>query len=134
MHCPDCSGQLTSILYEGVDINQCSKCKGILLDEQKLNKIETSREETISRKIKHNKSRSHESSLSCPTCNIQMQKSKYGKYTPKTIDKCPQCNNIWLDEGELEDIQVAHEMYEDNINKGKKVKNENEKVSLIVSS
>ena len=46
-----------------------------------------------------------------------MHKSQYGKYTPWTIDECPECHNIWLDEGELEDIQVAYEIYEDNLNK-----------------
>lgn len=122
MQCPYCSGQLTSISYEGIDILHCSSCDGKLLDEQKLNKIETSREESISRDKRHSKSRSHEGSRICPACNVQMQKSKYGKYTLKTIDKCPQCNNIWLDAGELEDIQVDYEMYEENINKGKKEK------------
>jgi len=49
-----------------------------------------------------------------------MDKEKYGKYVPRTIDKCPQCGNIWLDEGELEDIQVAYEMYEENTKRVKK--------------
>jgi len=119
MQCPDCSGQLTPTLYEGVNIHYCSKCNGRLLDEKKLQKIETTREVSISRNKEHSKSTSHESLRICPACNVQMQKSKYGKYTPWTIDKCPQCNNIWLDEGELEDIQVVYEMYEDNLNKGK---------------
>lgn len=49
-----------------------------------------------------------------------MKKTKYGKYLPKTIDKCPQCGVIWLDEGELEDIQVAYEMYDENTNRRKR--------------
>lgn len=120
MQCPDCNSELASIFYEEVNIHFCSGCKGRLLDEQKLNKIETSREETFERNKKHSKSKSFEGVRSCPSCDIQMEKVKYGKFSPKVIDKCPQCSSIWLDEGELEDIQVAYEMYEDNVNKGKK--------------
>jgi Zn-finger nucleic acid-binding protein len=120
MQCPDCSNQLMPIFYEDVQIHFCAACKGRLLNEQKLNKIETSRDESFERNKKYSQSRSFESLRSCPGCNMQMEKIKYGKFSPKTIDKCPQCSNIWLDEGELEDIQIAYEMYQDNLNKGKK--------------
>lgn len=120
MQCPDCNSELIPIFYEEVSIHFCSGCNGRLLDEQKLSKIESSREETFERNKKHSKPTSFEGVRSCPSCNIQMNKVKYGKFSPKIIDKCLQCSNIWLDEGELEDIQVAYEMYEDNINKGKK--------------
>ncbi len=124
MQCPDCNNQLMPVFYEDVQIHFCPACKGRLLDEQKLNKIETSRDESFERNKKYSKSRSFEGQRSCPGCNMQMEKTKYGKFNPKTIDKCPQCLNIWLDEGELEDIQIAFEMYEDNLNKGKKPKQE----------
>tara|TARA_R110002072_G_scaffold74374_4_gene176245 strand:- start:20598 stop:21770 length:1173 start_codon:yes stop_codon:yes gene_type:complete len=120
MQCPDCNSELTPIFYEEVSIHFCSGCKGRLLDAQKLSKIEASREERFERNKKHSKATSFEGVRTCPSCSIQMKKVKYGKFSPKVIDKCLQCSNIWLDEGELEDIQVAYEMYEDNINKGKK--------------
>ena len=120
MQCPNCNSELTATLYEEVNIHFCSACKGRLLNEQKLNKIETSREKSFDQSKKHSKSKSFKGIRSCPSCNIQMEKVKYGKFSPKIIDKCPQCSNIWLYQGELEDIQVAHEMYEDNLNKRKK--------------
>lgn len=120
MQCPTCSGQLTPILYEGVNIHVCPKCKGSLLDEPKLGEIERKREVLISRNHGHTNTSHYEGTRICPNCDIAMTKAKYGKYAPKTIDKCPQCNNIWLDEGELEDIQVAYEMYDENTNKVKK--------------
>jgi Zn-finger nucleic acid-binding protein len=120
MQCPNCPNQLTATLYEGVDIRYCPSCKGSLLDEQKLGEIERKREVVISREQGHTKSNHYEDSQFCPDCDIAMEKTKYGKYVPRTIDKCPQCNNIWLDEGELEDIQVAYEMYEENTKKAKK--------------
>jgi len=120
MQCPNCPNQLSATLYEGVDIHLCPSCKGILLDEQKLGEIEKKRELVISREQGHTKSNHYDGSRFCPDCDVKMDKEKYGKYVPRTIDKCPQCGNIWLDEGELEDIQVAYEMYEENTKRVKK--------------
>ena len=119
MQCPNCSNQLTATLYEGFNIHVCSSCKGRLLDEQKLGEIEKKRELYISRDQGHTDSNHYDGTRFCPGCDTKMEKAKYGKYIPRTIDKCPQCNNIWLDEGELEDIQVAYEMYEENTTKAK---------------
>jgi Zn-finger nucleic acid-binding protein len=120
MQCPACNGQLEATLYEGVSIHVCSSCKGSLLDEDRLGEIERICERVISREKGHTETRHYEGTRVCPKCSIAMQKAKYGKYIPKTIDKCPQCNDIWLDKGELEDIQVAHEIYDENTNKVKK--------------
>ena len=119
MQCPDCRGELAATSYEDIDIHYCPGCNGRLLDEEKLQKIESSRIEIIKRNKKYSKSRYFEKSRDCPACDVPMQKSKYGKFTPRNIDKCPQCSSIWLDEGELEDLQVAQEMYEENINRRK---------------
>jgi Zn-finger nucleic acid-binding protein/uncharacterized membrane protein len=90
------------------------------LKEEILGDIERNPEKRISRDKLHTQIRNYEGSRTCPSCSIAMQKTKYGKYAPKRIDKCPKCNNIWLDAGELEDIQVAYEMFDENTNKKNK--------------
>jgi Zn-finger nucleic acid-binding protein len=117
MQCPSCSGQLEESLYERVKILVCPSCKGNLLDEESLLEIENRREKVISRAKAHTDIRHYEGTRICPKCSIAMEKVKYGKYIPKTIDKCPQCLSIWLDKGELEDIQVAQEIHDENTNK-----------------
>lgn len=120
MQCPVCRGQLEAALYEGVNIHTCPSCKGNLLDEERLGEIEKLRERVISREKGHTDTRHYEGTRVCPNCSIPMEKAKYGKYIPKTIDQCPQCKDIWLDKGEMEDIQVAYEIYDENTNKVKK--------------
>lgn len=120
MQCPACSGQLEEALYEGVKIHTCPSCKGNLLDENRLIEIEKACEQVLSREKGHTETRHYEGTRTCPACSIAMEKAKYGKYIPKTIDKCPQCHDIWLDRGELEDIQVAYEIYDENTNKVKR--------------
>ena len=122
MQCPGCHGQLSATSYEGVKIHSCSLCRGNWLDEKSLHEIEIKRVITISREQGHTKTGHYEGARCCPVCDVRMEKAKYGKYIPRTIDKCPQCATIWLDEGELEDIQVAFEMYEENTGKARKKK------------
>lgn len=119
MQCPNCPEQLLAILYERIDIHQCPACKGTLLDEQSLRQIERVRGRYIARNTSHTVAPPYDGPRRCPSCDVTMKKAKYGKYSPKTIDKCPQCHVIWLDEGELEDIQVAYELYEENTSKKK---------------
>jgi len=119
MNCPSCPGELTEVHYEGERIYTCTSCNGVMLDEEKLKKIELNRQTRISRDQGHANSRHYEGTRLCPDCDTRMEKSKYGKYFPLTIDKCPQCSNIWLDKGELEDIQVAFEVFEENTNRVK---------------
>ena len=117
MQCPSCRVQLATILYERIEIQQCQLCKGILLDEKSLGEIETRRIRFIARDKSHTVTNHYDGDRTCPGCDVTMEKTKYGKYSPKTIDKCPQCKVIWLDEGELEDIQVAYELFDENTNK-----------------
>ena len=119
MQCPSCHGHLKPIQYELVEILQCPLCNGTLLDEPSLVKIEKRRGRFISRNQSHSVTGHYDGPRICPSCDITMAKAKYGKYAPKTIDKCPQCDVIWLDKGELEDIQVAYELFEENTNKTK---------------
>ena len=83
------------------------------MDEENLQKIERSRKEFIDHNIRHRKSQ-YEDRRSCPKCDVNMIKSKYDKFETITLNKCEQCSGIWLDVGELEDIQVAYEKNEEN--------------------
>jgi Zn-finger nucleic acid-binding protein/uncharacterized protein YxjI len=119
MNCPDCQGKLVPRTYEGVVLDQCIQCSGILLTELKLKQIEVSQEQTLDKNKQHSQSRGYDSTRHCPSCSQVMEKKQYGKFKGKTIDTCNACKLIWLDEGELEDIQVAYEMYVKNLKKSK---------------
>ena len=118
MKCADCENALEPTPYEDVSILCCPKCNGRFLDEEQLQNIEKCREVRIDRKKRYSKRR-YEKSRLCPQCNTTMEKTQHGIYTPVNINKCSQCSGIWLDEGELEDIQNNNEMHVDNLNKNK---------------
>jgi Zn-finger nucleic acid-binding protein len=55
------------------------------------------------------------STLNCPNDNIPMVSIKYGE-TDVQIDYCPQCQGLWLDQGELEKIIRSLELELDRMN------------------
>jgi uncharacterized protein len=41
-------------------------------------------------------------SLNCPRCSVALKEEEVEHVK---IDRCPQCNGVWLDAGELEQLQ-----------------------------
>ena len=39
MRCPKCGGQLEAIMFKGVEIDHCTSCGGVWLDEGELEKL-----------------------------------------------------------------------------------------------
>ena len=114
MKCPNDENTLTPDHYEDVEIFVCTRCKGRFMAEENLQKIEKSLKEFIDHDIRHRK-RQYEDRRSCPKCNVNMIPSKYDRFETVTLNKCEQCSGIWLDAGELEDIQIAYEKYAENM-------------------
>ncbi len=49
----------------------------------------------------------------CPVCNIALQENRLQQ---EIIDRCPQCNGIYFDEGELESIvELVHFFIESDL-------------------
>ena len=118
MKCPKCSEELKPIVYEGMKILECEKCAGHWLGGQELQGIVQAREvvfssQEIEEAEKHKKinitSIKQEKPLICPECNVEMEKFNYAYNTGVIIDRCPKCSGVWLDKGELENIQIIIE-------------------------
>ena len=47
--------------------------------------------------------------IRCPLCNIEMESREYAHCSQIQIDVCPDCHGIWLDKGELEELEIFFE-------------------------
>ena len=47
MRCPKCGGYLETILFKGVEIDRCTSCSGVWLDEGELQKLAGSEDSNI---------------------------------------------------------------------------------------
>lgn len=109
MDCPKCHKQLEIVEF-GTDIKvlRCTGCYGLLCKRETLQQL---RDEWISDAVldkgsaalgaKHNGMLD----ISCPDCGATMARVRDREQTHITLDSCPECDNIFLDAGELTDLK-----------------------------
>ncbi len=115
MNCPCCKIKLNRIQYEGLNIRQCKDCHGHLVTNSRLSSIQTRRrrsEDDLLHEVVNEGPDTIEK-LRCPACLRRMEKreKKIGSLR-FFVDRCLDCQHIWLDKGELAKLQVAFEYSE----------------------
>lgn len=131
MQCPKCQNVLIRITSslgkkyttgknEGkkirLEVEQCFECNGVWFDANELEsylfeKITVINSAEVSPVLKqiHN-----EKIGLCPTCNIELSKEQAPKDKNVTIDKCQQCQGVWLD---MTEIDILEEQNNESISK-----------------
>jgi len=125
MNCPRCKAVLLQDEYEGVPVERCPGCRGFWIPGTRLADIIEKREKAFSIEEIEAYRKIHESRREmvnpaaaeavCPQCGAVMQQSRYNYAQEVLIDRCPQGHGIWLDQGEVEHIQMAVEEEEDEL-------------------
>jgi len=120
MNCPHCSKPLEKRIYEGnVEIDGCSSCRGMWLDQGELERIQSTVEHdyterlkkpanTVAQSFEMAKQRSRPA-IQCPKCERSMIKKESGMCSGVMVDKCPSCSGLWLDDGEVQQLEVFFE-------------------------
>ena len=107
MDCPRCPQEPMIVLeLKGVEIDYCTECGGIWLDEGELELLlEDSQEKD---QVLHNLTvvkNVSEELRRCPVCRKAMEKVICGLGEKKVmIDRCKNYHGLWFDKGELDDV------------------------------
>jgi len=104
--CPRCFSVLNpEVIRKGiwkVEIDKCTSCSGIYLDKGELMTL------TGNRPLHHLTTRhlgvDSDSELLCPSCGSLMD-DEYAEGIE--IDVCLQCNGVWLDKNELDQLKAV---------------------------
>ena len=117
--CPICKTKADLIRYEGATIYNCGSCGGHWMSEARLDVILARREvvmpDPVKRKMIEIADESNSTQeLWCVTCGKAMVKEQFKHWAEIQLDRCPKCNGIWLDRGELEKCQIYWEHLQDN--------------------
>jgi len=88
MECIICKGPMETKVIEGVEIDYCSKCGGVWLDEGEMEQL--SGLDPARGRI-----------LTCTACSGNMGTKIINDVE---VDFCPSCGTVWLDRGELEKV------------------------------
>jgi len=120
MRCPRDGAELTARVYEAdIEIDECPTCKGTFLDQGELETIQAAVEKDHKGEIglpvdsvRAEMAAAREEALplvDCPKCGTSMERRRYGLGSQTVIDACPQGHGLWLDRGELEELEQFYE-------------------------
>lgn len=103
MKCPRCKCELKqgTVRKSNVKIDYCPRCKGFFLDKGELEKISKVAIQELGISPEATQSRTL-----CPACEGWMFAFDYPQ-TFVDIDMCKQCKGLWLDPGELKEIDAV---------------------------
>ena len=122
MDCPRCHVLLGRAEYESQQVMFCATCWGYWLSRDQLDQITSTIvyqfspeerdavEKTFGDESNAGRHGRDEIKLACPQCDGVMTKKKYHLRCPVQIDECKQ-HGIWLDTGEIKDLQVFMERH-----------------------
>jgi len=110
--CPACEATLERYKAYGIDLEGCSGCKGIWLDQDELRKLKDRCEEGSWLTLRWlddeidaiEQANATLSKRFCPKCDdVQLLSTSFGD-SDILIDWCPSCHGTWLDRDEFEGI------------------------------
>ena len=115
MKCPACQSTLVEVVVEKIKVNSCaSGCGGIWFDKKEIEAFDTLAKihgtETIRSHAAGNKASAPSTEpRNCPRCVKYKMQKRFSCVSRKVqIDECSGCGGIWLDPGELIEIQSTY--------------------------
>jgi Zn-finger nucleic acid-binding protein len=108
MNCPACKNSMIILELNQVEIDYCSLCKGIWLDNGELELIFSSSDRQAISKSYSTKNDLAEEKRRCPNCKKKMDKVEF-ENTGIIIDKCVNNHGLWFDNGELRSLLKSAE-------------------------
>lgn len=120
MKCPNDHTTLVPDEYEQIiHVEKCPICEGMWLDAGELEKIQETRLNVYEDELKRipdyigNAIELAKAELEeerpCPKCQSTLVKREYGYSSQIMIDICPNCEGVWLDSGEIRELELFYE-------------------------
>jgi Zn-finger nucleic acid-binding protein len=104
--CPVCKIPAIVIEYDKIELDYCTRCRGVWFDAGELELLLASAglggHEAFLESVMKSMAASSEKKRRCPICNIKMNKAYADKEARTLVDICREGHGIWFDGGELE--------------------------------
>jgi Zn-finger nucleic acid-binding protein len=105
MECPKCHGNIAPIAtHEGVELDFCSGCSGILFDAGEL--AEYFELATDIPELPTNLDNATDTDFKCPKCSNMWIEIRFQSTETLLIDLCRHCGVLWLDKGEFPRLEA----------------------------
>jgi Zn-finger nucleic acid-binding protein len=105
LDCPYCNHPLIILELNQIEIDYCTNCHGIWLDEGELELLmqDSDAKTKLMNSFEPDKT-NNEKSIRCPICLMKMDKVLCGTENKVILDKCKKHHGVWFNEGELETV------------------------------
>jgi len=105
MQCPICNEPMIVLEYAGVEVDFCTECSGVWLDEGELELLLGLDAPEVAKLISAGEGAAiDEAKRRCPACDALMVKEVFGTDPPVVYDRCPHNHGLFFDKGELSAI------------------------------
>jgi Zn-finger nucleic acid-binding protein len=105
MKCPRDNSELQTKTIDGISVSYCKTCSGIFLNHGELKKITHHIAGDVEYSSTENVDLTKITDLNCPACsNVKMIDINFIEYSDIIMKFCNDCKGIWLDGGELREI------------------------------
>ena len=110
--CPVCSQPMRERQVYGTEVDGCQRCGGLWFDHLELTKLAKTdlgvlgRLDAEFRRVEPG-STGPISSRRCPACAVSLEPRELRHAPGITVDVCPRCFGIWVDDTELTSIQAV---------------------------
>ncbi|HOD49132.1 MAG TPA: zf-TFIIB domain-containing protein [Candidatus Hydrogenedentes bacterium] len=102
MLCPVCREPMIMLEYADVEVDFCTECSGVWLDEQELELLLGLETPDVANLISRGEEvAATEAKRPCPACDTPMLKEAFGGGSPIVYDRCPHNHGLFFDKGEL---------------------------------
>ena len=103
MKCPKCQSELHEMYIEGVDVDFCDTCKGIWFDKDEMAFMAELPNDIPNQDAEKTAT---QSTYPCPRCkSAKLEEIRFHQANDLLVDRCPVCQGIWLDKGELPKVE-----------------------------
>lgn len=100
MNCPKCRNEeLTPFNLGDLELDRCAGCEGVWFDKGEVGPYLRFSKDLPD--LKRSLATAETRDVACPRCNTHMQEMPYVPEARLLIDRCPSCEGVWLDGGEL---------------------------------
>lgn len=107
MKCPKCTSTLEQVVYEGIEVDRCTSCKGIWFDIGEMEALRTTKA-AASIDVDDTRAGTQMSEIDrypCPRCSSgAMVRMVDPKQSHIWYEKCGSCGGSFFDAGEFRDL------------------------------
>ncbi len=107
MNCPKCVAPLNEIVIEHVYLDFCTGCRGLWFDKDEMAFVTELKNDLPNPQAERTQGRP--TPFPCPRCDGRLEELKFIPLMDLLVDRCPKCDGVWLDSGELQKVGTIAE-------------------------